>query len=63
MYEMDKEWEVEFTIEGRVSFYCDTKEEAKKLADEYISELCQGLYPDCCSNSYEITDIYSYSEN
>ena len=27
---MDKEWEVEATIEIRTSFFCDTKEEAEK---------------------------------
>ncbi len=59
---MEQEWEVEFTIEGKASFYCGTKEEAEKIADEYLSELCQSLYPDCCSNSYEIENIYSYSE-
>jgi len=59
----DKEWEVEATIEIRTSFFCDTKEEAEKLANEYLSELCTGLYPDCCSNSYEIDNVYSYSED
>lgn len=58
----DKEWEVEATIEIRTSFFCDTKEEAEKLAHNYLEELCTGLYPDCCSNSYEIENIYSYSE-
>ena len=51
---MDKEWEVEATIEIRTSFFCDTKEEAEKEANKYLEELCTGLYPDCCSNSYEI---------
>lgn len=60
---MDKEWEVEATIEIKTSFYCDTKEKAEKMAHEYLSELCQSLYPDCCSNSYEIEAIYSYSED
>ena len=60
---MDEEWEVEATIEIRTSFYCTTKKEAEKLAHEYLSDLCQGLYPDCCSNSYEIENIYSYSED
>ncbi len=60
---MDKEWEVEATIEIRTSFCCDTKEEAEKTAHEYLSEICQDLYPECCSNSYEIEDIYSYSED
>ena len=50
----DKEWEVEATIEIRTSFFCDTKEEAEKEAHKYLEELCTGLYPDCCSNSYEI---------
>ncbi len=59
----DKEWEVEATIEIRTSFFCDTKEEAKKKAHEYLSELCQGLYPDCAMNSYEIENIYSYTED
>lgn len=59
---MEQEWEVEATIEIRTSFYCTTKEKAEKMANEYLSELCQSLYPDCCSNSYEIESIYSYSE-
>jgi len=59
----DKEWEVTATIEIRTSFFADTKEEAEKEAHEYLSELCQGLYPDCDSNSYEIEDIYSYDED
>jgi hypothetical protein len=58
----DKEWEVEATIEIRTSFFCNTKEEAEKEAHEYLTELCQSLYPDCASNSYEIEDIYSYDE-
>jgi hypothetical protein len=60
---MDKEWEVEATIEIRTSIFCDTKEEAEKEAHKYLTELCQGLYPECCSNSYEIENIYSYSED
>ena len=60
---IDKEWEVEATIEIKTSFYCDTKKEAEEEAHKYLSELCQGLYPDCCSNSYEIENIYSYTEN
>ena len=60
---MDKEWEVEYTIEGKTSFFCNTKEEADKMAHDYLSELCQGLYPDCCSNSYEIEDICSYTDD
>lgn len=60
---MNKEWEVEATIEIRTSFYCSTKEEAEKMAHEYLFGLCQSLYPDCCSNNYEIEDIYSYSED
>ena len=59
----DKEWEVEATIEIRTSILCDTKEEAEKEAHKYLSELCQGLYPECSSNSYEIEDIYSYTED
>lgn len=60
---MDKEWEVEYTIEGKTSFFCKTKQEAEKKAHDYLSELCQGLYPDCCSNSYKIEDIYSYTDD
>lgn len=59
----DKEWEVEATIEIKTSFFCATKEEAEKEAHEYLQKLCQGLYPECCSNSYEINDIYSYTED
>lgn len=59
----DKEWEVEATIEIRTSFICDTKEEAEKEAREYLTDLCESLYPDCGSNSYEIEDIYSYDED
>ena len=55
---MSKEWIVEFTIEGRTSFFYDTKEEAEKEAHKYLSELCQGLYPECCSNDYEIENIH-----
>lgn len=58
---MDKEWEVEFTIEGKISFFCNTKEEAVKMAQDYLPELCQDLYPLCCSNSYEIENVYSYT--
>lgn len=60
---IDKKWEVEATIEIKTSFYCDTKEKAEKMANEYLSELCQNLYPDCCSNSYDIENVYSYSED
>ena len=60
---MNKEWVVEATIDIRTSLFCDTKEEAGKRAHEYLSELCQSLYPDCCSNDYEIENIYSYSED
>ena len=59
----EKEWEVEATIEIKTSFFCDTKEEAEKMAHEYLSELCQSLYPECYPNSYEIENVYSYSEN
>lgn len=55
---MNKEWEVEASIEIRTSFFCDTRGEAEEEAHKYLSELCQDLYPDCCSNSYEIEDIY-----
>ena len=58
---MDKEWGVKATIEIKTSFLCDTREEAEKEARKYLSELCQSLYPDCCSNSYEIEDIYCYT--
>lgn len=58
----DKEWEVEATIEIKTSFFCDTKEEAEKMANDYLTQLCRGLHPDCCSNSYEIENIYSYTE-
>ena len=57
---MDKEWHVEATIELKTSFFCKTKIEAKEVADDYLSDLCTRLYPDCCSNSYEIVNIYSY---
>lgn len=60
---MDKEWEVEASIEIKTSFWCKTKEEAEKMANDYLTQLCQDLYPDSCSNSYEIDDIYSYSED
>lgn len=60
---MDKEWIVEATIKIRTSFYCDTKEKAEKETHKYLSELCQDLYPDCCSDSYEIENIYSYTED
>lgn len=59
---MQIEWEVDFTIQGRTSFFCNTKEEAEKEAHKYLSELCQGLYPDCDSNDYEINEIYTYEE-
>ena len=59
----DKEWEVEATIEIRTSFFCDTKEEAEKMAHDYLSKLCTGLYSDCCSNSYEIENIYSSADD
>ena len=58
----DKEWEVEATIEIKTSYFCETKEEAEKLAHEYLTELCIGLYPDCDSNSYEIENVYTYEE-
>ena len=60
---MDNEWNIEATIEIKTSFFCDTKEEAEKRAHEYLSELCQSLYPECDSNSYEIENIYSYTED
>ena len=60
---MNKEWEVEASMEIRTSFWCETKEEAEKMANDYLTQLCQGLYPDCCSNSYEIDNIYSYTED
>lgn len=63
MGNLDKEWEVEATIEIRTTVYCDTKEEAEKEADNYLSELCQGLYPDCDPNGYEIENVYSFSED
>lgn len=59
----DKDWEVEATIEIKTSFFCGTKEEAEKEAHKYLSKLCQCLYPDCDSNSYEINNIYSYTED
>ena len=59
----DKEWEVEATIEIKTSFFCATKEEAEKEAHKHLQKLCQDLYPDCCSNSYEINDICSYTED
>ena len=62
MKEKNKEWQVEFTLEGRTSFYCETKEEAEKCAHEYLSGLAQSLYPDMCSNNYEIQEIYTYDE-
>ena len=31
---MDKEWEVEATIEIKTSFFCDTKEEAEKRSTQ-----------------------------
>lgn len=59
----DKEWEVVATINIKTSIFCDTKEEAEKEAHIYLEELCRCLYPDCCSDSYEIEDIYSYTED
>lgn len=59
---MSKEWEIEASIEIKTSFVCDTREEAEKEAHKYLSELCKSLYPDCCSNNYEIENIYSYLE-
>lgn len=59
----DIEWNVEATIEIKTSFFCDTKEEAEKSAHEYLSSLCQQLYPDCDCNSYEIEDVYTYAES
>ena len=59
----DKEWEVEATIEIRTSFFLRHKGRSKKEAHKYLEELCTGLYPDCCSNSYEIEDVYSYTED
>ena len=50
-----KEWEIEFTINGKTSFFCATKEEAEKMAHDYLSKL---LYPDCRDSSYEIKNIY-----
>lgn len=63
MKEWLKEWHVEFTINGRTSLFCNTKEEAEKMVHEYLSELCRGLYPDVCSNDYEIESIYSYEDD
>ena len=60
---MDKEWEVEASIEIKTSFWCKTREEAEKLANDYLTQLCRGLYPDCYSNSYEIDNIYSYTDD
>ena len=57
------EWELEAIIEIRTSFNCNTKEEAEEMAHKYLSELCQSLYPDCCSNNYEIENIYSLLED
>lgn len=59
----NKEWEIEATIQIRTSYFGRTKEEAEKKAHEYLSELCQSLYPDCCSNDYEIENIYTYEED
>ena len=59
---MNKEWEVEATIEIRTSFFCKTKEEAEEEARKYLSELCQSLYPECCSNDYNIDNVYTYEE-
>ena len=60
---MLKEWDVEFTIEGKTSFFCGTKEEAEKMAHDYLSGLCQDLYPDCDSTNYEIENLYSDTED
>ena len=60
---MGREWIVEATIEIRTTLFCDIKEEAERRANEYLTELCTGLYPDCCSNNYEIENIYSYTED
>lgn len=59
----DTEWEVEATIEIKTSFICKTQEEAETEAQNYLSNLCKSLYPDCCSNSYEINEIYKISED
>ena len=58
---MIKEWNVDFTIEGRTSFFYGTKEEAEKEAKKYLSELSLSLYPECDAY-YEINDIYTYDE-
>ena len=60
---MNKEWEVEATIEIKTSFFCKTKEEAEEEARKYLSELCQSLYPECDSNNYEIENVYIYEED
>lgn len=57
---IDKEWHIEATIEIKTSFFCETKKEAEKEANDYLSHLCMNLYPDCSSNSYEIESIYTY---
>ena len=57
----DKEWQVEATINIFTSIFAETKEEAEKEARAYLSEMCQGLYPDCCD--YEIESIYSYTDD
>lgn len=59
----DKEWEVEASIKIKTSFQCKTKEEAEKMAHAYLIQLCKDLHPNCYSNSYEIDDIYSYTES
>ncbi len=59
---LGREWEVSATIEIKTSVFCDTKEEAEEEARKYLSEICRGLYPDCCSNSYEINDIEEVEE-
>ena len=35
---MDKEWEVEASIEIKTSFWCETKEEAEKKANDYLTQ-------------------------
>ena len=57
----DKEWQVEFTITGKTSFYCNDKKEAEAEAHKYLSELCRNQYVDCCD--YEIEDVYTYEED
>ncbi len=59
---MKQDWHVTYSIQGRTTFYCDTKEEAEMLANGYLSQVCRGLYPDCCCNDYEIEEIYTYDD-